>query len=83
MATADARVLPKGTAFVSDLGMVGPVNSIIGIEPEDVVARFLTQTPRRFSVAKDGPTCFNSVLIDIDDSTGRANDIQRVDRVVG
>ena len=83
VATADARVLPKGTAFVSDLGMVGPVNSIIGVEPEDVVARFLTQTPRRFSVAKDGPTCFNSVMIDIDDSTGRTNDIQRVDRVVG
>ena len=49
----------------------------------DVVARFLTQTPRRFSVSKAGPAPFNSVLTDIDESTGRATDIQRVDRVVG
>ena len=80
VATADARVLPKGTAFVSDLGMVGPVNSIIGAEPGEALERFLTQIPRRLSVAKGGPTCFNSVLVDIDESTGRAISIERVDR---
>ncbi len=80
VATADARLLPKGTAFVSDLGMVGAVNSIIGAEPEDVLARFLTQTPRRLAVAHGGPIRFNSVLVDIDDSTGVAIGIERGDR---
>ena len=80
VATADARVLPKGTAFVSDLGMVGPVNSVIGVRPEEALERFLTQTPQRFTVAKSGPTCFNSVLVDIEESTGRATGIERVDR---
>jgi metallophosphoesterase (TIGR00282 family) len=83
VATADARLLPKGTAFVSDLGMVGPTNSIIGVEPKDVLERFLTQTPRRLTVAKAGPTRFNSVLVDIDESTGTATSIERVDRELG
>ena len=60
--------------------MVGAVNSIIGAEPEDVLARFLTQTPRRLAVAHGGPIRFNSVLVDIDDSTGVAIGIERVDR---
>ena len=71
VATADARVLPNGTAFVSDVGMVGPINSIIGSEPEEVLDRFLTQTPRKLRVAK-GPVRFNSVLIEVDDETGTA-----------
>ena len=78
--TADARVLPNGTAFVSDLGMVGPLNSVIGARPEDALDRFLTQTPRRLTVANGGPTAFNSVLVDIDETTGRATGIERVDR---
>ena len=63
VATADPRVLPKGTAFVSDVGMVGPVNSIIGVEPKEVLERFLTQMPRRFKVARGGPTIFNFLLV--------------------
>lgn len=78
--TADARILPKGTAFVSDLGMVGAVNSVIGAEIEDALARFLTQMPRRLRIPKDGPLCFNSVLVEIDEETGRATSISRVDR---
>ncbi len=81
--TADARILPKGTAFVSDLGMVGPANSVIGSEVEDALARFLTQMPRRLRVAADGPIRFNSVLIEIDDDTGKATNIVRVDREIG
>ena len=77
--TADSRILPKGTAFVSDLGMVGALHSIIGSEPEAVLARFLTQTPRRLKVAESGPLRFNSVLIDLDDSSGKAKRIQRLD----
>ena len=79
VATADARLLPKGTAYVTDLGMVGPINSIIGSAPEDVLPRFLYQTPTRLNVP-GGPTRFNSVLVDVDSESGRATSIQRVDR---
>ena len=78
--TADARILPKGTAFVSDLGMCGPVNSIIGVEPRDALERFLNQMPQRLSVVKTGPIQFNSVLFGIDESSGKATSIERVDR---
>ena len=78
--TADARKLPKGTAYVSDLGMVGSSNSIIGVEVEDALARFLEQTPRRLRVITQGPARFNSVLIEVDETTGKATDIVRVDR---
>jgi metallophosphoesterase (TIGR00282 family) len=80
VATADARILPKGTALVTDVGMVGPLNSIIGMEVEPIVKRFLTQLPTRFSPVEKGPTIFNSVLIDIDEASGRALRIDRIDR---
>lgn len=81
--TADACILPKGTAYVSDLGMVGSIKSVIGAEIEDVLERFLTQTPRRLRVAAKGPVRFNSVLVEIDEATGKATDIVRVDRALG
>ena len=81
VATADPKVLPRGTAFVTDLGMTGPVHSIIGSKVEDVLARFLTAMPRRLTVADDpGPAQFNAVLIDVDERSGLANSIQRADR---
>jgi metallophosphoesterase (TIGR00282 family) len=80
VATADARVLPKGTAFVSDAGMVGPRDSIIGVEIKPIIERFLTQLPTRFSPVQQGPAIFNSVLIDIDEASGRAQSIVRIDR---
>lgn len=80
--TADTRLLPKGTAYVSDLGMVGPLNSVIGVRPEDALTRFLDQTPHRLNVAVGGPVRFNSVMIDTDDASGRAIAIERVDREV-
>ncbi len=79
--TVDTRVLPKGTAYVTDLGMVGPINSVIGITVEEVLGRFLTQMPKRFTVAS-GPVRFGSVMVEIDDATGRATQIVRVDREV-
>ena len=79
--TADARILPKGTAYVTDLGKVGPINSIIGNTPEDVLERFLYQTPNRLGVP-GGPVSFNSVLVEVDQESGRATGIQRVDRIV-
>lgn len=77
--TADARILPKGTAHVTDTGMVGPRDSVLGVDPAIIVARFLDGMPRRFEVA-GGPVQFNSVLIDVDAATGLATAIQRVDR---
>ncbi|MEE8518282.1 MAG: YmdB family metallophosphoesterase, partial [Dehalococcoidia bacterium] len=79
----DAKILPRGTAFVTDLGMTGPVNSVIGSRVEDVLSRFLTAMPRRLNVADGkGPIQFNSVYMEIDDSTGMATEIYRVDRTV-
>lgn len=81
VATADARVMPGGTAYVSDLGMTGPLDSVIGTEVAPVLERFRTGLPQRFEPAK-GPCILNSALIDIDDHTGRANAILRIDRTI-
>jgi 2',3'-cyclic-nucleotide 2'-phosphodiesterase len=79
--TADQRILPGGTAFVTDAGMCGPRDSVIGVEVEAVLRRFLTGMPARFTVAEKSRTVqFNSVMIDIDEGTGRACSIERVDR---
>ena len=80
--TADARVLPGGTALVCDAGMVGPRDSVLGIRPDTIVERFRTGLPKRFEVA-DGPVVFGSVLIDADETTGKARSIERVDRMFG
>lgn len=79
--TADARILPGGTAYVSDLGMTGPMDSVIGTETAPVLERFRTGLPQRFKPA-DGPCVLNSVLIDIDPETGNAADIVRIDRTI-
>jgi 2',3'-cyclic-nucleotide 2'-phosphodiesterase len=78
--TADARVLPNGTALVCDTGMVGPRDSILGMRTDVIVDRFRTGLPKRFEVA-DGEVVFGSVLIDADDATGKARFIERVDRM--
>jgi metallophosphoesterase (TIGR00282 family) len=77
--TADARVLTNGTAYVTDVGMVGPRDGCIGMDKDVVLQRFLTGVPNRFVVAS-GPVTFNSVVVTINGSTGRATSIQRVDR---
>src|SRR6266851_3203369 len=77
--TADARVLPGGTAYVTDVGMVGPRDGCIGMDKDVVLQRFLTGVPNRFVVAS-GIVTFNAVLVTISASTGRATSIQRVDR---
>ncbi|MFC1994608.1 TIGR00282 family metallophosphoesterase [Chloroflexota bacterium] len=76
--TVDARVLPKGTAYISDVGMVGASLSVIGVEPESVVDRFLTMMPHRLPVGK-GDLIFNSVLAEVDETSGKALAIERVD----
>jgi len=76
--TVDIRVLPRGTAFVSDVGMVGAADSVIGDDIDLAINRFLTLMPHRLSVGK-GNTTFNSVLVEIEDDTGKAQRIERVD----
>ena len=78
--TADARLLPQGTAFVTDLGMCGARDSIIGTEVEAVLRKFRSGVPVRLPPEKHGPAVFCSVLIEIDDESGRAVRIDRVDR---
>jgi len=77
--TADARILPRGTAYITDVGMAGATDSVIGDDREAVIQRFLTQLPHRLSVGKGG-LIFNSVLVKVDDETGKAQSITRVDR---
>ena len=79
--TADSRVLPGGTAYVSDLGMTGPLDSVIGTETAPVLERFRTGLPQRFKPA-EGPCVLNSVLIDVDPETGHATEIVRIDRAI-
>lgn len=80
--TADTKIFPRGTAFVSDLGMVGAAHSVIGFVADPIVERFRTQLPARFTVEEAGPMQFNAVLVETDDATGRAVSIERVDRVL-
>jgi hypothetical protein len=75
--TADEKILPGGTAYITDVGMTGPVNSVIGIEIDQIIHRFLTNIPMRFETAK-GEGCFSGVVIEIDEKTGKSNAIQRL-----
>lgn len=77
--TADTRILPKGTAYVSDLGMVGALNSTLGMESAPAIERFLSGINHRLKPVTSGKMQFNSVMITIDDQTKRATDIVRVD----
>ncbi len=79
--TVDAKILPKGTAYLTDVGMTGPVNSVIGSDASAVLDRFLTGMPQRLPVAS-GPKILNSVLIETDPDTGTATSIERIDKVV-
>ena len=77
--TIDARLLPEGTAYITDVGMTGPLESVIGDDADAVIRRFLTQLPHRLSVGK-GSVVLNSVLVEVEESTGVAKSIVRIDR---
>src|SRR3954447_8559869 len=79
--TGDERILPAGTAYQTDLGMTGPIWSVIGFDPKTVLPRFINALPTRFEVG-DGPVIFNAAQIDIDPATGRALAIERISRLV-
>lgn len=78
--TADERILPCGTSFISDVGMTGPYDGIIGVEKHLILEKFLTHMPVKFEVAK-GNVQFNAVHLNIDEKTGRTNEIQRISKV--
>jgi len=75
--TADAKILPGGSAFISDLGMTGPYDSVIGVEVETILKRFTTGMPIRFETAKGDPR-LAAAVVDVDVKTGRANGITRM-----
>jgi metallophosphoesterase (TIGR00282 family) len=75
--TADERILTKGTAYITDLGLTGPVDSVIGVEPELAIARFLSQMPNRFEPAK-GPAMLQGAVIRVDPDSGRGLSIERL-----
>jgi 2',3'-cyclic-nucleotide 2'-phosphodiesterase len=80
--TIDVRIFPKGTAYVTDIGMTGPLDSIIGDDVQTVLQRFLTSMPHRLAVGSGHKMIFNSVLINLDDKSGQAFGIERIDREV-
>lgn len=75
--TADERILPEGTAYITDIGMTGPQNSVIGVKSDIVLQKFITQMPVRFEAA-DGPYQFNGVVIEVEENSGKAINIDRI-----
>ncbi|NQT29888.1 MAG: TIGR00282 family metallophosphoesterase [Candidatus Saganbacteria bacterium] len=80
--TADERILPNGCAFISDVGMVGAYDSIIGMKKGAILKRFTTQLPERFEPEEKGAGIFNAVLLTIDPLSGHAKEIRRISKVV-
>ena len=79
--TADEMVLPKGTAFITDTGMCGPLDSVIGMRTDQVLKRFVDQLPARYDVG-DGPPLLQAVAIDVDEASGRARGIRRIREIL-
>jgi hypothetical protein len=75
--TADERILPKGTAYLTDVGMTGPHDSVIGVEIEAALGRFLSGMPARFETASANPR-LNAVVVDADERSGLATSIDRL-----
>ena len=75
--TADERVLPKGTAYITDVGMTGPYDSVIGVNKDQIIGRFLNNMPVRFEPAT-GDVRLCAVVVDCDETTGRARKIERL-----
>lgn len=76
--TADERILPQGTAYITDLGMAGALNSMIGMKKEGIIRNMITQMPEKFVVDAQGPFVLSGVVVDIDPLTGRALAIERI-----
>ncbi|PYG89905.1 hypothetical protein LY28_00504 [Ruminiclostridium sufflavum DSM 19573] len=79
--TADERILPFGTGMISDAGMTGPYDGVIGVEKELIIERFINRMPQKFEVAK-GKVQFNAVYLEVDEKTGKCLKIERISRVL-
>ncbi len=75
--TADEMILPGGTGYISDLGMTGPVNTILGVSPENVVEKMITGMPVRFTVPQTGLCKMEGVIVDLNEQTGTCEKIER------
>jgi metallophosphoesterase (TIGR00282 family) len=75
--TSDDRILPDGTAYITDVGMCGPFDSVIGMEKESVIRGFITQLPRQFEVAEDN-VVLQGIIVDVDEASGKARAIRRL-----
>ncbi|CUS32318.1 MAG: TIGR00282 family metallophosphoesterase [Nitrospira sp.] len=78
--TADEQILPKGTAYITDIGMTGPLHSVIGVKKELAIEKFLTGMPKRFEVAS-GPSVFCAVLLELDVRLGKAVAFERIRQI--
>lgn len=79
--TADARLLPEGTAYITDLGMTGPAESVLGVQKEIIVRKMLTKLPARFEIEKAFPRQINGICVEVDDATHKPAAIERIYRV--
>jgi metallophosphoesterase (TIGR00282 family) len=77
--TSDERILDGGTAYITDLGMTGPFKSVIGVKPEQVIKRFLTQTNVRFKTASSEP-CLEGLMVSVDEGSGKTAEIKRISK---
>lgn len=75
--TSDTYIMPKGTAYVTDVGMVGPIDSVIGVDTQSAIRSFLTGMPHRFFVS-EGPAMFDAIMVEVDEASGRATGIKRI-----
>ena len=76
--TSDARMLPRGTAYITDLGMVGPWNSVLGVKTDKIIYKFTTGLPVRFEVEESGPQVFSGVIVETDDKTNATTGIEPI-----
>jgi len=80
--TADEKILSKGTGYITDVGMVGPVDSVLGIKKQGVIETYLTQVGSKHELIEQGEVVINGVILDIDDKTGKCISINRVKKSV-
>ena len=80
--TEDYKILPQGSAYVTDIGMTGPIDSILGVKKEIIIKKFLTQMPQKFEVQDEGKTIFNALYLEIDPKTTKAKKIEKIRKII-
>jgi len=80
--TEDYKILPEGTAYVTDVGMCGPVDSVLGVKKEIIIEKFLTQLPQKFEVQDEGDGLFNAIYLEIDPKTKKTKKIEKIRKII-